>query len=277
MADVKVAILNSGKIFLTQALVGYRLFKPSYFQVAENIGFTPAPGDSVPNGPIVYTGNRLQIQAKQLASDKARYILTIPEGAGPFKIGNIMMFAENEDTAPSPFASIVLPFQYDKVVSDPNLQSSINNAVPIPGNRFVCNITIKHSVDATSMTVEIETPTFSSLGFFANIAEIPAPSMNPWNTFVALHDPRSLTPALVTKRTDDTYWGVPFWQNFRDPNFGKIDGGLVGDGYKADQEGYLWGNSYLTPSSEFSGAIGGSTYDTADADYTSAVGGLSYT
>lgn len=278
MADVKAVILTPGKALLTQALTGYKLFYPSRFDVAPNIGFIPSEGANIPNGPVVFSGNKNLIQARQMAVDTARFTLVIPEGEGPFQIGNIMMYAENDAGTVVPFAYIVLPFQYTKDISDPNLSNVPQNAnVPIPGNRFVCNITIKHSITATSMSISIVTPTFSSLAFFDSMDRVPPPVLNPWTTFVSHDDERTNTPALLTRRNDDTYWGIPFWQNYRDPAFGTIDGGIIGDGYKARPEGYAWGNSYLTPNSKYSGTIGGSSYGTPNSDYNSTVGGLPYT
>lgn len=276
MSDVKSAILTSGKILLTQALTSYKLFRPHHFDVASAVGFDPQESDTVPNGPIVYSGSRNQIQVKQLAPDTARYIMVIPEGAGPFVIGNLMMYAENDTGSVLPFAYVVLPFPYTKTISDPNLSTSLNNSIPIPGNRFVCNITIKHSITATSITVEVVTPTFSSLAFYEDIATVPPPVINPWKTFVVHTDVRQDTPALVTKRNDDTYWAIPFWQPFRSPSFGTIDGGIIGDNYKADQSGFLWGYEYLTPEVKFSGKLGGSSYTAEDGDFTGSIGGKPY-
>lgn len=277
MADVKSVVLNPGKALLTRALTGLQLFEPSYFGVGDNFGYEPLATDTGPSGTLVFTGNRLLVQRKQLSNDTARYILTIPEGEGPFTIGNIVLYAENvDDDIPTPFIEVVLPFAYSKQVADPNLQQALYDGVPLPGNRFVCNINIKHTLEAISVSVSIVTPTFSSLGFYESVAQIPAPTLNPWKTFVAHDDPRVSRPVMVVKRNDDTYWGIPFWQNFRDPMFGVLDGGVAGDNYKPRPANYEWGYTYQTPDVKFSGLLGGSTYETDDADYTDTVGGDSY-
>lgn len=276
MAEIKAVISTPGKLLLTQALTGYKLFRPAAFHIGSVIGFDPSPTADEVAGPVVFRGDRLDIQARAMAADTARYVLTVAEGEGPFEIGNIMMFAENDDQTMIPFAFIVLPFVYQKTVADPNIPSVADSAVPIPGNRFVCNITIKHSIDATLMQVEVITPTFSSLASFRDLSVLPAPLLNQWDTFIIHDHEKTNSPSLATKRDDDTYWGVPFWQKLYHPDFGVIDGGRDGDGYKSDQSIYATGNTYLTPESKFRGRVGGGTYTTPDTDFLGTVGGIPY-
>lgn len=276
MAEAKAVINTPGQILLTQALTGYRLFRPAGFKIASAVGFEPSADATGVNGPVVFEGSKLLVQVKQTSVNTARYVLTVPEGAGPFDIGNIMLFAENDIEEMVPFAFVVLPVPYQKTVSDPNLTTTPDSPFPIPGDRFVCNITIKHSLNATIQSIEVITPTFSSLAFYEDIASIPPPNLNPWDAFVAHDDPRTNTPAMLAKRNDDTYWGIPFWQNFRDPRFGVLDGGIDGDGYKADQSGFLDGQEYLMPENKFSGILGGSDYTTPEDEFTGEIGGLDY-
>lgn len=275
MSDVKGVLLNSGKQLITSTLTGFSVIAPHSFAIGTTYGFEPDATDTAPRGTVVYTGGASLVQARALSDDTARYVLTVPESEGPFDIGNIVFYGTMWDNQPIPMFSVVLPFAYKKEISASSASAGL--VYPTPGNRFIINITIKHSLDVTQVNVTVTTPTFSSLAFFKDNNTYPPPALNPWTSFVLHNDTRTGSPALVTTRSDGVQWGVPFWQSIRSPKFGILDAGVSGDKYK--QEGsptYIWGQSYTTPAAHFRGVIGGSSYTMGAANFLGNIGGATY-
>lgn len=272
--DVGAVLLDSGKRLITGALTGFTAIGPVKFRVGDLAGFTPDKTDTDIRGTLVFEGLAGLTQVRRIADDTVRYTLVITEQHGPFDMGNVVLFCSHADAEPSPMVSVVFPFKVRKNAGNVDLGDSLD--VPTPGNRFTINITIKHSVEGEVVTVNVTDPQFSSLPFYATRYDIPAYALNPWGQFVVHNDDRIGTPTLVTKRSDGSYWGVPFWQNFRSPKFGIIDGGVAGDGRAADNLGYAWGNFYLTPEDLYDSALGGSGYTANPSSYVGVVGGASY-
>lgn len=272
--DVKGILLNAGKDLITSSMTGFSLFAPFKYEIGNAYGFDPNATDTTARGTIVHTGNALEVQSRRMSEDTARYTITIPESAGPFSIGNIVLYCTMWNATPIPMFSVVLPFLYEKAVSNSIVSNNVQ--YPTPGNRFIVNITIKHSVEATGVTVNIQTPTFSSLPFYADDTTYPPPGLNPWTTFVLHYDSRTNMPSLVTTRADGTQWGIPSWQNIRNPKFGVADGGQMGDGYAPTGLSYLWGQRYSTPPSSYRGKIGGSSYAFPAGNFIGNLGGSDY-
>lgn len=274
MADVKAVLLNDGKRLITGALAGFTGIAPVKFRVGDMAGFTPDVNDVDIRGQLVFEGLSGLMQARRLADDTVRYTLVITESYGPFYVGNIVMFAAHADNAPEALVSVVLPFKVKKTVSNPDIGAL--QPFPVPGSRLTINITIKHSIDGDDIVVQVVNPEFSSLPFFDLQTEVPPPAINPWSQFVIHNDTRLDTPTLITKRSDGTQWGIPFWQNFRSPKFGVIDGGTTGDNHKPNAGSFLWGYFYLTPNEYLKSIIGQSGYIQSELNYVGQVGGISY-
>lgn len=275
MADVKAVLLDSGKRLITGALTGFSALGPTKFRVGTSAAFEPLSTDTDITGGVVFEGLSGLIQSRRIADDTVRYTMVIPESYGPFQIGNIVMWASHSTGEEFPLVKVVLPFTVSKIVSDPDVGSQ--QPMPIPGNRFTINITIKHSIDADDVTVDVINPDFASLTFFDNEQNVPPPVLNPYFNFVVNFDTRTGTPSLVSQKDDGTQWGIPFWRNLRDPKFAVIDGGVVGDGRINDGHSFLWGYFYTTPNELLHGEVGGSGYvQDTEYGYAETVGGVAY-
>lgn len=278
MADVKAKFLNVGKRLISGALSGFSLVSPSQFKIGTSFGFEPSEDDIAARGTILWTGFQGWIRTKMTGVDTVRHLLIVPEVAGPFMhpagMGNLVLYGANFDGVATPYLSIVLPFQIEKLQADPGIVDSL--AMPQPGTRYVFQIDIKHSINQEAeVTVEVVTPEYASLAFFATEGSVPSPALNPFSQFVVNYDTRSYSPALVTKKSDDTYWGVAFLQNFRDPQFGIFDGGIQGDGHRPSPYGFISGYFYHTPEDSYIGVLGGVPYDHDDSNLQ-IIGGLPY-
>lgn len=275
MSDVSAILLQSGKKLITGALTGFTAIGPVKFRVGSLAGFEPDKLDTDIRGPLVFEGLAGLIQARQTADDTVRYTLTITEKFGPFDIGNIVLFASLGDGVEKALVSVVLPFSVKKYPADPDLGTT--QPFPVPGSRFIVNITIKHSIDGDAVSVVVVPPEFSSLAYFDTEMTVPPSLVNPYSQFVIHNDSRTNTPTLGSKRADGSYWGIPFWQNLRSPKYGVIDGGRTGDGHKAEQGSFAWGYFYLTPDFDLSGQLGGTGYNQDnDLGYVDIVGGSPY-
>ena len=275
--EAKAVILDAGLPLVNGTLTGYSRFAAHSFKLGSGAGYEPLKSDTQVNGTLVYTGAASLITTRVINSNTVRYTLTIPEDAGPFNFGSIVLFANAFDGIPLPFLEAALPFTIPKIAADPNISNA--TPFPLPGTRMVISFFVSHNTvtDSTDVQVTVQAPSISNLPFYDDETVLPPPSAQPWNQFVLHNHTLAGAPALVTKRADNTYWGLPLYQNVQSPRFGIIDGGVSGDGYQTDQRGYVWGHFYTTPNNAYKGVIGGMGYVTANLTSEPAViGGQGY-
>lgn len=274
MTDIKAKFLSKGKRLVSGALTGFSVSSIHSFQVGTDFGFEPDENDEVARGNIVFIGDASLTQSKAIADDTVRHTILLPENVGPFGIGNMVVFGSHLDGTKIPFLSISLPFAVQKIRSDPNLNAP--SATPVPGSRFVFHVDIKHSMFGPVVSVTVVTAEFANLPFFDTEGSIPPPALNPHSQFVVNYDTRTKTPALVSKRSDNTYWAVSMFQNYRDPKFGIMDGGIQGDLYTPSQYGFITGYFYTTLASEYVATVGGAEYSEGGTNVDDIVGGIGY-
>lgn len=275
MSDVESILLTAGKPLATGALAGFSAFGPTKFRVGAAANFAPNAAATDIRGSLVFEGKSGLMQTRMVAADTVRYTLTIPENYGPFDIGNVVMYASAADGKELPVVHVILPFAVSKMNANVDLDSA--SPYPIPGSRFVINITIKHSMESEIVKVQVISPNFSSLPTFDTQMNLPPSAVNPWQQAVIQNDTRLNTPTLISKAADGDYWGIPFWQNLRSPKYGVISGGSVGDGHKEDNSHYLFGYYYLTLNSDLAGILGGTGYkQDNDLGFVGVVGGVPY-
>lgn len=275
--EVKAVILDAGLPLVNGTLTGYSRFAAHSFELGSGAGYTPLRTDVQVNGTKVHTGPASMISTRVINDNTVRYSLTIPEGDGPFSFGSIVLFANNFDGTKLPFLEAALPFAVPKIFSDPN----VNNASPYPkpGSRMVISFFVSHNAldDSTSVSVTVQAPAFSNLPFFGDETELPPPAAQPWNQFVLHNHTLTGSPAIVSKREDQSYWGLPLLHNVQSPKFGVFTGGASGDSYATDQRGFVWGHFYTTNNDKYKGVIGGMGYVTANlSSEPSVVGGAQY-
>lgn len=275
---VKSVILDEGATLINGALTGYSRFAPHSFKIGDQAGFTPVATDSDVSGSTVFVGNSNYIHAKAVDSNTVQYTMVVPEGEGPFDVGNIVMFAASLTNEPLAIVKCVLPFTIPKKVSDPNLSNG--SPFPKPGGRLIISVTLSHrivgDVGDTNITVQVLAPSFASMPYYPDELSVPPVLTQPWNQFVLHNHTQIGTPALVTKRADQSYWAMPVFQNLRHPKFGHIVGGHVGDGYQTDQHAWVWGHKYSTPNNRYKGQIGGHGYQNLTVYEPRTIGGAPY-
>jgi len=274
MSDIKAKFLNKGKRLITGALTGFSVMSIHSFQIGTEFGFDPSEEDEVARGDIVFTGYAGLTQSKALADDTVRHTILLPENIGPFTIGNILVNGTHLDGTVIPFLSISMPFAVQKIRSDPNLNEPLSS--PVPGSRFVIHVDIKHSIFGPVPSVTVVTAEYANLAFFDSESSVPTPSLNPYSQFVVNNDTRTKAPAMVSKRSDGTYWGISMFQNYRDPKFGILDGGVLGDKYTPSQYGFISGYFYNTPETEYSSTVGGADYIDGVSNTGEIIGGITY-
>lgn len=274
MADIKAKFVEKGKRLITGALTGFSVMSIHSFQIGTDFGFEPSETDEVARGTVVFTGYSGLTQSKAITDDTVRHTILLPESIGPFPMGNLVLFGSHLDGTAIPFLSISLPFTVQKIRSDPNFNDTL--AAPVPGSRFVIHVDIKHSIFGPVPSVTVVTAEYANLAFFDTEGKVPPPSLNPYSQFVVNYDTRTKSPAVVSKRSDGTYWGIAMFQNYRDPKFGILDGGVKGDEYSPTQYGFISGYFYTTPDSEYSATVGGAGYDNGSSNEDQMVGGLPY-
>lgn len=274
MADVQGILLNTGRGLITSSMIGFSMFAPLKFRVGNSFGFTPDPADTDIRGALTYEGSSALMTSRRLAEDAARYVCTIPESEGDFDIGNIVFFGTMWNNDPIPLFSVSLPYLYHKQVASPSFEGQ---PFPTPGSRFICNVTIKHSLEATGVTVTITTPTFASFPTYEDENSVPTPGLNPWSTYIISKDSRTGGPTFVFTDENEVTWGIPATQLLREPNFGDADGGYTGDGYTKEVRSYISGGTFTTDEAVYRGTIGGESFTEAAENFIGNIGGVNWT
>lgn len=274
MSEIKAKFIEQGKRLLTGALSGFSVMSVHSFLIGTAFGFDPAETDEAPRGTHVFTGYSGLTQSKAIADDTVRHTILLPENIGPFQIGNLIVLGAHLDGTAIPFLSISLPFAIQKIRSDPNLNTPL--AAPVPGSRFIIHVDIKHSIFGPVASVTVVTAEYANLSVYDTEGSVPTPALNPYSQFVVNYDTRTKSPAMVSKRSDGTYWGIAMFQNYRDPKFGVLDGGIRGDGYAPTQYGFITGYFYTTEDSEYSSTVGGQEYTSGVSNDGQIIGGVVY-
>lgn len=279
MAKAKVKLLEGGRRQILSAAAGFASFAPHSFKVGDLAGFIDASAtETLPRGDIVFTGDAYLMQARLQDEGAVKYTMMLPEGAGPFNVGNIVMYTVAVGQQPVPYAMIILPFRINKKLSEYDIGP---NGMPNPGNRMMISLTVKHRVhdvdDVDNIIVEVIAPEYANLPYFDRETNLPSPSLNPWSQFIVQRAALTGQPALATKGDDERYWIMPFFKDIRHPKYNVMSGGISGDGYKETEYGWLWSHRYTTPEGQYKGSIGGYSYTSIGVAALNRVGGVPYT
>lgn len=275
--EVQSVFKSEGDALIGGGFTGYSRSAPYGFKLGSGFAYTPTRDGNQPTGTVVYEGGPGLISSKMVSPNSARYTLTVPEGVGPFDFGSVVLYMNAFDGTPRAFLEASFPYAIPKVVADPNINNS--NPFPKPGSRVVISFfhTWNPITNESIVTVQLLPAAYSNIPKIDTDANLPPPAANPWEQVVI--DNHSLTgsPALVAKRADGTYWGLPLEQNVMSPNFGVLTGGFAGDGYVNDQRGYVWGHKYTTPNNAYKGQVGGMSYTTiVSTPEAQTIGGATY-
>lgn len=277
MARAKLYLLDGGNRQILSAAAGFSSFAPHSFVIGDLAGFEGVQKtEKTPRGNTVYTGDGTLMQSRLLEEGVVRYTMIVPEGVGPFKIGNLIMNTVGLNQEPVPYAMLVLPFPIYKKASEFDSGAS---GLPNPGNRLLFSFTIKHEiVDGTSddVLIEVIAPEYSNLPYFDSEARVPAPALVPWAQFILQKPALTGVPALVARGSDDRFWIQPFYRDLRHPAYNVMSGGASGDGYRQSPYSWLWGQRFLTAKADFRGTIGGYPFKAIGVANLNRVGGVPF-
>lgn len=282
MAKTRVKLLNGGREQVLSAASGFGSFTCHSFKVGTTAGFydTVLPTETQPRGNVVFTGDSYLMQARLTSTDTSRLSMMLPEGSGPFDVGNVVMYTTGRSGEAIPFAMVVLAFPIPKVISAFDTgQGGLN--LPNPGNRFLISITLKHEVleagdPDTDVVVNVVTPEYSNLPSYGTEVDLPAAGVQPWNQFILQRATFGKRPGLVTKTTDGQHYVMPFFRNVRNPKYNVLDGGVLGDDYRESPYEWANGGRFVTPESSYRGKMGGAPFRNSSGPATRRVGGVPF-
>lgn len=272
MARPIAKVQTPGRHEMLEAASGLNAFALHSFRVGDAAGFAPTTGETNQRGAMVFQGNAALMQTRVLKEGVIRYSVILPEGAGPFDVGNVLLYIQNVQNEIVPLVMLVMPFTVPKALAafdgDPNYY--------VPGNRFMLSVTITHELldvdNDAAVVVEVISPEYSNLAFFENEAKVPAPELNPYGQFILQAHLLTNAPALVTKTDDNRYWANPLLKDMRHPKYNVVDGGISGDGYREQNLHFLWGHRFETADAEYAGNMGGVDFDFPDDTEVFVVG-----
>lgn len=269
---IKGKVLHDGKIVVTNALIGQATSYACEFRVGDQAGFEFDTNETAPRGAIVHIGTQHDIAVTKIAIDTVRFVCSIPEGFGPFNMGNLVMYMQNDDNESVPFLAVSFPHQ---VLKQPSNDQVTTDGFTLPGTRFAVSIELKHSDEETDVIVNILPPDYSSLPSFATELDVPPGSSMTFKQFIINYDTRTKCPVLVTVDENNTRWATPLTQQIMDPSFGQLDGGMDGEGYGGHADELVWGGWYTSPNEAYTeNPVGGASYTDSGLR---TIGGSSYT
>ena len=268
---IKGRVLDTGKSCITTALVGIQATYATEFKLGDVAGFEVDPTETAPRGNVVYSATSRDIAVTRIAPDTVRFVCSVTEGAGPFTIGNCVLYMLDENENSTPFIMVSFPYT---VLKSPSNDQITTDGFTLPGTRFSISIELKHSDEETDVQVIVLPPDYSSLPAFATELDVPPGSSLTYKQFVVNCDSRTKTPVLVTVDENNVRWAMPFSSQLLDPYFGQLDGGMDGEGYGCEAEEIVFGGWYDTPDTAFTeNPVGGAEYT---SEPPGQVGGAGY-
>lgn len=265
-------ILDKGKVIISNAITGLATSYATGFRIGDLAAFDIITSETGPRGTVVFEGSTQDIAVTRIAIDTVRFVCSITEGVGPFTMGNLVLYMQDDKGDSVPFIMVAFPKQ---VVKTPSNDQVTTDGYTLPGSRFAVAIHVKHSDEATDVVVEILPPDYSSLPSFATENDVPPGNALTYKQYVVNYDTRVKTPVMFAVDEDNTRWGNPFYQQLRDPRFGQLDGGVDGEGYGGEAAEIVFGMFYTTEDRDFTvNPVGGSTY--TDSSILQTVGGATY-
>lgn len=264
-------LLKAGKTIISEAMIGVTTALPHHFDVGDGFGFTPSENDTTIVGNKVFTGYGDLVQVSLLSEDTVRYVCNIPENYGPFNVGNMILYMTDNDGDVLPYFEVVLPVVVRKIKSS---SAQSQDGYDVPDTRLTISIEIRHSEEAVITSINVITPTYSTLPTFYTEQDVPPGVALTYSQFIVTYDTRTRGPVLYTIDADGVRWGMPFTHQLEDPNFGHVVGGFDGEGYGQEPDEIVCGYWYLTPSSAMSSTnIGDALYK---SPFMATLGGATY-
>jgi len=247
-------LLDSGTTALAKAIAEGVPLQVVAYHVGEAANFTPTTNATDVLPTAVYVGDAATIAPSTVNQNEIRYIITLMETAGPFNVGNIMLFLQlGDDPTLIPYLYGVLP------VPVPKYQSNPPQTI---GDRVVFNMTAKYVNITTAFALTVTTPEFASLPNYIDESGLPPASNTAYQQSVLQNVTTTGSPAIALRRYMDNSWYLAaFTQRLDDPNYGALQGGIVGDGYLPFYGSYYNGGFYNTPNAAFNKfLIGGNAW-----------------
>lgn len=260
MTDSMTCILHTGNEALVEALAKGKKLTAGRFRVGEDYNFNPLKTGVNPRIQTVFTGGVELISVKVLEKDTIRYSMTLPETAGNFNIGNVILDFVSED-------NVYIPGIW--WVSD----------VPIPketftdttvGNRFIVSFHEKFQDFDGAVAITVTPPVRASLPQYKNQNALVTADTTLYQQLVIQHHSVGRTPVFVTRRPQDNkFYATGYMQRIESPYFGAVHGGFMADRYEQYYGQWIWGGWFLSPESEYREVIDG-------GDFTDSVVNASY-
>ena len=246
---MQTVLLNTGKGALAAAIAEGKKLRVGAYRVGQAANFTPLV-TALNVAPVsVYQGDTANIATSLINEDNVRYVVTVPEIAGPFNVGNIMLFLKNDDGVLIPYLYGVLPVAIPKYK---------NNPPATIGNKLVFTLTAKYTNVSEAFDLIITPPMYASLTNYRDEYELPNPQASSYQEAVLQNNTVTGSPAMVARRERDNSWFVnTFFQRLDDPSWGTLSGGVVGDNYLPFLGDYNAGGLYKTPPAGYTANLDG--------------------
>lgn len=248
--DPQSILLNTASRALGEMLRSGEAVKATYFRIGSQFGFTPRV-DMVDVKDFVYEGTLANMRMELDPDGKTSYaIITLDELIGNFAVGNICVL----DQYRRPLVLMSLPAAGEKYRSTGTQTGNILS--------YYVPIVFSRSPDTLAITITV--PEYNELPTIPDAADLGTPDTTQNFIYLASQFQDKLIPAIVAAHMEENDWyAYPWMQRLDDPNYGVIDGGVVGDGYEAFIGREFDGGFFTTtnPSREFDG---GSFTDSQD-------------
>ena len=207
-------VLKQGSNQIARALLSGTPVRSIKFKVSPTAGVTP-DYNATDLTTSVYEGSEANIIATLQSEQTIRYALQIPQEAGPFDIGSIMLFATGD------LGQVALIHDiYD------------NAFTKEVGNTYVANITVKIQDLESTVTPTVTPVNLAQLPTVVDETKIPSVGLSSWQSFIVQRDNNAKRPTMVTRYTAGSVWYSNWlWQKLDDPYFGCLYGGIIGDGF----------------------------------------------
>lgn len=166
--------------------------------------------------PVYVNGPSSDINAQFVSPNEFRYVITLTESVGDFKVGNVLLKLEDG----TPFLMGTMDQQIPKVRTNPPF-------VPV-GDRIQINLVLKYSNVAGLIEVNVTDTVYLNPPTVSSLEDLPPAGESVYDLYIIRNDPRLARPTLAFRENSEAEWyGLPLTEELLSDSFGPvIDGGV---------------------------------------------------
>ena len=220
-------LTNGGITKLTNALVSFVPINITKWEISSTAAIVLNPALTSTPAVVVATGTTAELSFDLLSADQVIIRIILDESMGPYDIGTLALYSDDDTLIVISTLSEVVPKQ--------------PNAVGVVGNRYTFSIPITFTNVGDAINFSIIGNLFASWPYVQTIADLPAADLAPFEGYIVREDPSQNRPITAIRNEYPANSGSFIW-TFDYHNAVTADDNLESDTYVIDTstKDHIW-------------------------------------